>query len=134
MFFPNRTKFRKTRKGRIKGFERKTMNLKFGYFGLKALENGRITSKQIETVRQAIRRKIRPNGKVWVRLFAHLSVTGKSTEARMGKGKGNISYWSCPVKKGQILYEVSGISKNIALKSLRIGGLKLPIAVKIVIF
>jgi len=132
MFSPQNFKFKKFRKGRIKGLETKVINLKFGYFGIKSLENGRITAKQIETVRQAIQRKIRPLGKLWIRVFAHLSVSSKPTEVRMGKGKGNVSYWSGRVKKGQILFEISGISDEKAFNALKIGGSKLPFLFKIV--
>ena len=134
MYIPNKLKFRKTRRGRVKFCERKVIHLKFGYFGLKALENGKISSRQIEAGRQAIRRKIRPNGKVWIRMFPHLSVSKKSVSVRMGKGKGNISHWFCPVKQGQILYEISGVSESVAKEALYVGSLKLPLSVKIVSF
>ena len=134
MFFPKRTKYRKYRKGSIKGFELKNKDLKFGFYGLKSLESGRITAKQIETVRQAVQRKIKPYGKVWVRIFAHLPVSSKPSEVRMGKGKGNFSYWSGVVKKGQILFEISGVSKEIAFYSLKLGSDKLPFKTKVVTY
>jgi large subunit ribosomal protein L16 len=134
MFFPKRVKYKKYRKGSIKGFELKNKNLKFGFYGLKSLESGRITAKQIETVRQAVQRKIKPYGKIWVRIFAHLPVSSKPSEVRMGKGKGNFSYWSGVVKKGQILFEISGVSKEIAFYSLKLGSDKLPFKTKIVTY
>ena len=134
MFFPERVKYKKYRKGSIKGFELKNKNLKFGFYGLKSLESGRITAKQIETVRQAVQRKIKPYGKIWVRIFAHLPVSSKPSEVRMGKGKGNFSYWSGVVKKGQILFEISGVSKEIAFYSLKLGSDKLPFKTKIVTY
>ena len=125
MFFPKRTKYKKSRKGSIKGFELKNQSLKFGFYGLKSLDNGRISAKQIETVRQAVQRKIKPFGKIWVRVFAHIPVSSKPSEVRMGKGKGNFSYWSGIVKKGQILFEISGVSKEKAFSSLKLGSDKL---------
>ena len=133
MFIPNKKKFRKSRKGIIKGVELKTINLRFGDSGLKSLENGRITSKQIETVRQAIRRKIRPfGGKIWIRIFPHIAITSKPAEVRMGKGKGSIKTWVAKVKKGQVLYEISGVPLNFAKQILLKGGHKLPVLVKFI--
>lgn len=132
MFFPKSRKFKKSRKLVSKGIETKVIDLKFGFFGLKALGNGRITSKHIETTRQAINRKIRPFGKMWIRVFAYTPVTSVPSKVRMGKGKGSVSYWACSVKKGQILYEVSGIDRQKAIDALLIGGSKLPFKTKIV--
>ena len=132
MFFPNNRKFKKSKKLVSKGIERRTINLKFGLFGLKALGNTRINSKHIETARQAINRKVRPFGKVWIRLFAYTPVSSVPLKVRMGKGKGGVSYWGCSIKKGQILYEISGVSEQKAREALRIGGLKLPVKNKIV--
>lgn len=132
MFFPKSRKFRKSRKLVSKGTETRVISLKFGSFGLKALGNGRITSKHIETARQAINRRIRPFGKMWIRAFAHIPVSSIPLKVRMGKGKGNVSYWACSVKKGQILYEVSGVSSQKAIDALAIGGSKLPVKTKVV--
>jgi len=134
MFSPRNYKFKKIKKLKVKGTELKVIDLKFGFFGLKSLSNGRITSKHIEVGRQAINRKIRPFGKMWVRMFAHNPVTSIPLKVRMGKGKGNISYWASSVKKGQILYEVSGVSEQKAFEALRAGGLKLPLKTKIVAY
>lgn len=132
MFFPKNRKFKKSKKLVSKGTEFRTIGLKFGFFGLKSLSNGRITSKHIETARQAINRRIRPFGKMWIRVFAYTPVSSVPLKVRMGKGKGNVSYWGCSVKKGQILYEISGVSEKKALEALRVGGLKLPLKTKIV--
>jgi large subunit ribosomal protein L16 len=132
MFFPKSRKFKKSKKLVSKGTETRVISLKFGSFGLKALGNGRITSKHIETARQAINRKIRPFGKMWVRVFAHIPVTSIPLKVRMGKGKGNVDYWACSVKKGQVLYEVSGISARKARDALILGGSKLPFKTKII--
>jgi large subunit ribosomal protein L16 len=132
MFFPKSRKFKKSRKLVIKGTETRVIGLKFGSFGLKALGNGRITSKHIETARQAINRYIRPFGKMWVRVFAHTPVSSTPLKVRMGKGKGNVSYWACGIKKGQILYEVSGIDSQKAIEALIIGGSKLPFKTKVI--
>lgn len=132
MFFPKTRKFKKSRKLVAKGTETKVIGLKFGFFGLKALGNGRMTAKHIETARQAINRKIRPFGKMWVRVFAHIPVSSIPSKVRMGKGKGGVSYWACSIKKGQILYEVSGIFREKAKDALFIGGAKLPFKTKIV--
>lgn len=132
MFFPISRKFKKSKKLISRGSEFKTTVLKFGDFGLKAIGCGRITSKQIETARQAIKRKIKPAGKVYIRLFAHIPVSSIPSKVRMGKGKGNLNYWGCGVKNGQILYEVSGVNVKKAFSALRIGALKLPIRTKII--
>ena len=132
MFIPKSRKFKKSKKLVAKGSEYRVIKLKFGSFGLKALGNGRITSKHIETARQAINRHIRPFGKLWIRVFAHIPVSSIPSKVRMGKGKGGVSYWGCAIKKGQILYEISGVSKEKAFKALQIGGSKLPFNTKIV--
>ena len=132
MFFPKFRKFKKSRKLSIEGTEARVIGLKFGSFGLKALGNGRLTSKNIETARQAINRYIRPFGKMWVRVFAHVPVTSRPLKVRMGKGKGGISFWACSVKRGQILYEVSGVNNQNSIDALLIGGSKLPFKTKVI--
>ena len=132
MYFPKSRKFKKSRKLISKGTETRVINLKFGSFGLKALGNCRITSKHIETARQAINRKIRPFGKMWIRVFAHTPVSSIPLKVRMGKGKGNVAYWACSIKKGQVLYEVSGVNAQKAIDALRLGGSKLPIKTKVI--
>ena len=132
MRIPKKTKFRKYRKNNIKRTAQRTSKLRYGSFGLKSLNSARITAQQIETIRQTIRRGIRPKGKVWIRIFPQIPVSSKPAEVRLGKGKGNIKYWVCPVKKGQILYEIDGVSKVVALKVLKSAGNKLPLNFNIV--
>jgi large subunit ribosomal protein L16 len=132
MFVPKLRKFRKSRKLKTKGLEYKVTTLNFGMFGLKALGNARVSVKNIETARQAINRKIKPFGKLWIRDLVYLPISSNPVKVRMGKGKGNVSYWACKIKKGQVLFEVSGISLKKAIQALQIGGLKLPFKTKIV--
>lgn len=132
MLIPKFKKYRKYKKLVSKGTEYKVVRLKFGFFGLKALSNGRIKSKHIETCRQAISRKIKPFGKLWIRVFADTPVTSIPLKLRMGKGKGNVDYWGCGIKRGQVLFEVSGIPFKQAQEALKIGGSKLPIKTKII--
>jgi len=132
MKIPKRTKYRKYHKNKIKVVANKTSVLRFGSYGLKSLESGRITAQHIETIRQTIGRKIRPKGHLWIRAFPHLSVTSKPSEVRMGKGKGNVKFWVCTVKKGQILYEISGVNNSKALSALKGGINKMPLKCAIV--
>ena len=132
MKIPKRTKFRKYHKNKIRVAAVKTSHLRFGNYGLKALESGRITAQHIETIRQTIGRKIRPKGRLWIRAFPHLSVTSKPSEVRMGKGKGNVKFWVCTVKKGQILYEIAGVNDSLAAKALQGGQNKMPLRCTIV--
>lgn len=128
---PKQTKYKKTRKGKLKKLEFKSNNLKFGTIGLKAAESGIINSKQIEAARQAITRKIKRKGKVWIKIFPYLPITSKPTGVRMGKGKGNVSHWGARVQGGSVLFEICGINFNVALVALKTGGAKLPIKTKI---
>lgn len=132
MLQPKRTKFRKTFKGRIKGAAKGGTTLNFGNFGLKALEPERITSRQIEATRRAITRQMKRQGKVWIRIFPDVPVTGKPIEVRMGKGKGSVERWVARVAPGRILFEVDGVSESIAREALRLGAAKLPIKTKII--
>lgn len=132
MKIPKKTKFKKYRKNNIKLIAQRTSKLRYGSFGIKALNSARISAKQIETLRQTIRRGIRPKGKIWIRIFPQIPVSAKPSEVRMGKGKGNIKYWVCPIKKGQILYEISGVSKLVAMKVLKTAGNKLPVKSRII--
>ena len=114
MLRPRQTKYRKAHKGRIRTkTESKSNSLKFGIFGLQALEKGKITAKQIEAVRKTISNFMKRSGKIWIRIFPDTPITAKPTEVRMGKGKGNVSYWVSKVKPGKILYEVSGKNNKI---------------------
>lgn len=132
MFVPKLRKFKKSRKLKSKGLEFKVTLLKFGLFGLKALGNARLSIKNIETARQAINRRIKPFGKLWVRDLVYMPISSSPVKVRMGKGKGNIAYWACKVKKGQVLFEISGVNKKDAVSALRVGGLKLPFKTKII--
>ena len=127
----NLKKLKKTRKGKIQKLEFKSNNLKFGVIGIKAATSGIITARQIEAARQAITRKTKRKGKIWIRVFPDLPVTSKPREARMGKGKGAISFWAARVRGGTVLFEICGIKENIASDALRLGGNKLPIKTSI---
>jgi len=129
---PRQTKFRKLFKGKIKGVEQKAINLQFGSYGLKALEIGRISAKQIEAARRTITRKLRRAGKVYVRIFPSVPVTSKPIEVRMGKGKGAVDYWVAPVKPGRILFEIGGLNSPLCIAALKNASHKLSIATTII--
>ena len=134
MLQPKRTKHRKVQKGRIKGNATRGTRINFGDFGIKALEPGRITSRQIEAARVAITRRMKRAGKVWIRIFPDKPITKKPAETRMGKGKGAPEYFVAPVKPGRVLFEVGGgVSKEVAQDALRLGRHKLPIKTKFVV-
>lgn len=128
---PRRTKYKKTRKGRLKKLEFKSNQIRFGELGLKAEIAGLITARQIEAARRAIARKIKRKGKIWICIFPDLPVTAKPTESRMGKGKGAVSHWAARVRGGTTLFEVCGIPTHIAIEALKSGSKKLPIKTKI---
>lgn len=130
MLQPKRTKFRKFQKGRVKGILSNTTQLEFGQFGLKALESGRIPARTIEAVRRIITRKFKRMGQIWIRIFPDISVSSKPAEVRMGKGKGSPSFWICRVKKGQILFEMDGVSPQLAKQAALLAYYKLPIKTK----
>jgi large subunit ribosomal protein L16 len=132
MLQPKRTKFRKQFKGRIKGAAKGGFNLDFGSFGLKALEPERVTARQIEAARRAITRQMKRQGRVWIRVFPDVPVSSKPTEVRMGKGKGAPEYWACRVKPGRILFEIDGVSHEVAEEALRLGAAKLPIRTRFI--
>lgn len=133
MLKPNQRKFRKNNKGRNNTkLELRSNNLKFGTFGIQALEKGRITAKQIETIRRAITGFMKRKGKVWIRIFPDFPISQKPSEVRMGKGKGNVSYWVANVKPGKILYEVAGADIKVIENALKNAIAKFPISVKIV--
>jgi len=132
MLQPKKTKFRKSQKGKIKGFAQRGNRIAFGTFGLKAVEPVRITSRQIEAARIVITRHLKREGKVWIRIFPDVPVTKKPAEVRMGKGKGNPEYWVSLVKPGKIMFEVDGVSKELADEALNLGAQKLPTVCKIV--
>ena len=134
MKIPKKKKYKKYHRLNKNLFARsvRKTNLINGFWGLKAVEGGKITEKQIEAVRQAINKKIKPFGKVWIRVFASNPVTSKPSEVRMGKGKGSVNRWICNVRPGQVLYEVNGVKSSIAFFALKSGSIKLPIKTSIV--
>ena len=133
MLMPKRTKYRKMQKGRIKGVAGRGTQISFGDFGIKALEPGRITSRQIEAARIAMTRRMKRTGKVWIRIFPDKPITKKPAEVRMGKGKGSPEYWVAVVKPGTVLFEVGGgIPFDLAVEAMRLARHKLPIKTKVV--
>lgn len=132
MLQPKRTKFRKAHKGRIHGVAKGGYELTFGQFGLKALEPERITARQIEAARRAMTRHMKRAGRVWIRIFPDLPVSKKPTEVRMGKGKGAPEYWAARVHPGRVMFELDGVSEEVAREALRLGAMKLPIKTRFV--
>jgi len=132
MLQPKKTKFRKAHKGRIKGVAKSGTNLNFGAFGLKAMEPERITARQIEAARRALTRHMKRAGRVWIRIFPDVPVSKKPTEVRMGKGKGSVEYWAARVKPGRIMFEIDGVSPEVAKVALELAAAKLPIKTRIV--
>ncbi len=133
MLSPKRTKFRKLQKGRIKGPALRGAQIAFGDIGLKAMEHGKLTSQQIEAARIAMMRHIKRGGKVWIRIFPDRSYTSKPLEVRMGSGKGAPAGWYAAVKPGRILYEIKGVSVELAKEALTRAAHKLPIKTHIVV-
>ncbi|RLB74689.1 MAG: 50S ribosomal protein L16 [Deltaproteobacteria bacterium] len=132
MLMPKKVKYRKQQKGRNRGLALRGADLSFGDFGLKALEPGHLTSRQIEAARIAINRHIKRGGKVWIRIFPDKPMTKKPAEVRMGKGKGSPEEWVAVVRPGRILYEMEGVSKEVATEALRLAANKLPIKTRTV--
>lgn len=132
MLQPKRTKYRKAFKGRIRGNAKGGTSLSFGTYGLKAMEPERVTARQIEATRRAVTRHMKRQGKVWIRVFPDLPVSAKPIEVRMGKGKGSIDRWVARVAPGRILFEIDGVSDEVAMEALRLGAAKLPVKTKIV--
>lgn len=132
MLAPKRTKFRKAHKGRIHGNAKGGTDLLFGTFGLKALEPERITARQIEAARRAATRHMKRAGRMWIRIFPDVPVSSKPAEVRMGKGKGTPEFWACRVKPGRIMFELEGISEQIAREALELAAAKLPIKARFV--
>jgi large subunit ribosomal protein L16 len=132
MLQPTRTKFRKMHKGRIRGVAKGGFELNFGSHGLKAQEPERVTSRQIEAARRAMTRHMKRAGRVWIRVFPDVPVSAKPTEVRMGKGKGSIDYWAARVKPGRIMFEIDGVSDEVAREALRLAAMKLPIKTRVV--
>ena len=132
MLQPKRTKFRKKQKGRVKGIAQRGHSISFGSFGIKSLEAGWITSRQIEAARIAVTRKMKREGQVWIRIFPDKPITKKPAEVRMGKGKGAPEYWVAVVKPGTIMFEAGGVTTELAKEALRLAAQKLPVRTKFV--
>ncbi len=132
MLQPKRTKFRKAHKGRLKGVATSGTTLNFGAYGLKAVEPGRITARQIEATRRAITRHIKRAGRVWIRVFPDIPVSKKPTEVRMGKGKGSPEYWMVRIQPGKIMFELDGVPAELAREAFERGAAKLPVKTKFV--
>ena len=130
MLQPKRTKFRKAHKGRIHGMAKGGVSLNFGSYGLKATRPERVTARQIESARRAITRHLKRSGRLWIRIFPDVPVSKKPAEVRMGKGKGSPEYYACRVTPGRILFEVEGVSEQIAKEALYKASAKLPIKTK----
>ena len=128
MLQPKRTKFRKQHKGRNRGLAQRGSSVSFGEYGLKALGRGRLTSRQIEAARRAMTRHVKRGGKIWIRVFPDKPITKKPLEVRQGKGKGNVEYWVALIQPGRLLYEMSGVSEEIAREAFKRAAAKLPIA------
>jgi len=133
MLMPKRTKFRKMQKGRVKGMAQRGSRISFGDFGIKALEPGWITSRQIEAARIAINRRMKRQGKVWIRIFPDKPITKKPAETRMGKGKGSPEYFVAVIKPGRVLFEVAGVPEDLAREAMALAQYKLPVQTKFVV-
>ena len=127
MFQPKRTKYRKQQKGRNKGIAYRGSTLNFGTFGLKAVSRGQLTSRQIESARRAMTRKVKRGAKIWIRVFPDKPITKKPLEVRQGKGKGNVELWVSVIKPGKILYEMEGADESLAREAFSLAASKIPI-------
>ncbi len=132
MLQPKRTKFRKQHKGRNRGVATRGNKVNFGEFGLKALRCGRITARQIEAARRAISRYVKRGGKVWIRIFPDKPITQKPLEVRQGSGKGNVEYWVALVQPGKVLFEIEGVTPELAAEAFRLAAAKLPVPTQLV--
>ena len=126
MLQPKRTKFRKQMKGRNRGLAQSGNKVSFGEFGLKAVGRGRLTSRQIEAARRTITRTVKRGGKLWIRVFPDKPITKKPLEVRQGKGKGNVEYWVAQIQPGRMLYEIEGVSEELAREAFELASAKLP--------
>ena len=127
MLQPKRTKFRKMQKGRNRGMAQVGNKVSFGEYGLKSVETGRITSRQIEAARRAMTRHVKRGGKIWIRIFPDKPITQKPLEVRQGKGKGNVEYWVAQIQPGRVLYEMQGVPEEQAREAFRLAAAKLPL-------
>ena len=133
MLQPKRTKYRKQQKGRNRGIAYKGSTVSFGTFGLKSMDNGRITNRQIESARIAMTRRMKREGNVWIRIFPDKPITSKPQEVRMGKGKGALDHWVAQVQPGRIMFEIDGVTREVAEEALRLAAQKLPVRTKTVV-
>lgn len=127
MLQPKRTKFRKQHKGRNRGLATTGSKVSFGEYGLKATGRGRITARQIEAARRTITRHVKRGGKLWIRVFPDKPISKKPLEVRMGKGKGNVEYWVAQIQPGRMLYEIEGVSEDLAREAFKLAAAKLPV-------
>jgi large subunit ribosomal protein L16 len=132
MLLPKRTKFRRHHRGRRRGLSKGNVKVNFGQYGLKTLESGWITNRQIEAARIAMTRKIKRGGKVWINVFPHKPITKKPLETRMGKGKGSPEGWVAVVKPGMVMFELAGVDEALAREAMRLAAMKLPVKCKFV--
>ena len=132
MLMPKRTKFRKVHKGRNRGLAQVGNKVSFGDFGLKALERGRMTSRQIEAGRRVMTRHVKRGAKIWIRVFPDKPITNKPLEVRMGKGKGSVEYWVAQIQPGRILYEIQGVNEALAREAFELAAAKLPFKTQVV--
>jgi large subunit ribosomal protein L16 len=132
MLSPKKVKYRKQMKGNMRGKAQRGATISFGEYALKAMECGRMTAQQIEAARITINRTVKRGGKMWIRVFPDKPLTKKPAETRMGKGKGSPEQWVAPIKPGRILYELTGVDEELAVKALKLAGNKLPFATKVI--
>jgi len=129
MLQPKRTKYRKQMKGRNRGLAQRGSKISFGQFGLKSLERGRLTARQIEAARRAMTRHVKRGGKIWIRVFPDKPITQKPLEVRQGKGKGNVEYWVAQIQPGKVLFEMEGVTRELAIEAFDLAKAKLPFKV-----
>ena len=130
MLQPKRTKFRKQMKGRNRGLAHRGSTVSFGEYGLKALDRGRLTARQIESARRALTRHVKRGGKIWIRVFPDKPITKKPLEVRQGKGKGSVEYWVAQIQPGKALFEIEGVTEELAVEAFNLAAAKLPFATK----
>jgi large subunit ribosomal protein L16 len=133
MLLPKKTKFRKQQKGRITGIATRGVEISFGKFGLKADGTDRITSRQIEAARRAMTRYVKRGGKIWIRIFPDTPITRKPAEVRMGSGKGSVDHYAAKVRPGMMMFEMDGVSEEVAKEAMRLAAMKLPMKTKFVV-
>jgi large subunit ribosomal protein L16 len=132
MLQPKRTKFRKQFKGRNRGLAQRGSSVSFGEYGLKSLDRGQLTARQIEAARRAMTRYVKRGGNIWIRVFPDKPITKKPLEVRQGKGKGNVEYWVAQIQPGRMLYEIAGVTEAVAREAFALAAAKLPVATAVV--